>query len=65
MQFATLKKKQLTENSFEILEFLLKVKKKKLIDEQFCCKDVSTDEDPAAVCECQMGKIFSDTGVEY
>ncbi|XP_023330599.1 adhesion G-protein coupled receptor D1 isoform X2 [Eurytemora carolleeae] len=28
------------------------------------CKDVSTDEDPAAVCECQMGKIFSDTGLE-
>ena len=28
------------------------------------CSDVSTDEDPIAVCECQMGKIFDDAGLE-
>lgn len=28
------------------------------------CKDVSNDEDPSAVCECQMGKIFSADGLE-
>ena len=28
------------------------------------CVDVSTEEDPIAVCECQMGKIFDDSGLE-
>eukprot|EP00090_Calanus_glacialis_P040812 TRINITY_DN7141_c0_g1_i1.p1 TRINITY_DN7141_c0_g1~~TRINITY_DN7141_c0_g1_i1.p1 ORF type:complete len:514 (-),score=67.49 TRINITY_DN7141_c0_g1_i1:139-1680(-) len=28
------------------------------------CVDVSTEEDPVAVCECQMGKIFDDSGLE-
>jgi len=28
------------------------------------CKDESTDEDPVAVCECQMGKIFTEDGLE-